>query len=183
MRQVRGDAAAVPRPRALGLGTRGGRGAPRRVRLLPQALPVRGRAAQVRPAGGRRGDAARPEAEARRPAHAAALTKPQRADGPSEVAQLEVQVRAGAPASAPGGAEPLACGHDLADAHPPAGEVTVERDVSLSERDFDDVPVALEAARRPGCDHSSRLRGADCEGAEDPDVDPRMRTAGVKAEP
>jgi len=98
------------------------------------------------------------------------------------VAQLEVQVRAGAPASAPGGAEPLACGHVLADAHPPAREVTVERHVPLAERDLDDVAVALEAARGTDSDHPSRLRGANRQGAEDPDVDPRMRTPGVRAE-
>jgi len=99
------------------------------------------------------------------------------------VAQLEVQVRAGAPASAAGGAEPLTCGHDLADAHPPAREVTVERHVPLAERDLDDVAVALEAARGTDSDHPSRLRGANRQGAEDPDVDPRMRTPGVRAEP
>src|SRR4051812_31443585 len=43
--------------------------------LLPQALPLRGEPASVRQAGGGRGDAARPEAEARRAAYFSVLAR------------------------------------------------------------------------------------------------------------
>src|SRR5689334_14233547 len=135
---------ALPRQAALRLRARRGRVAPRGLRLLPEALRVRGEAEDVRPAGGRRGDAARPEAEARRPPHAALLTEAQRAHRPPEMPELEVQVRARAPARAAGGADPLPRRDLVADADAGARQVRVQRDVGAAERDLDHRSVALE---------------------------------------
>jgi hypothetical protein len=93
------------------------------------------------------------------------------------VAQLEVQVRARAPARAAGRAEALAGCDLLADVHAPAGEVRVERDVPAAERDLDQVPVALEAGSAADRDDPPRLRGRDGGRAQDADVDPRVRAA------
>jgi hypothetical protein len=93
-----------------------------------------------------------------------------------------VQVRAGAPAGAPGGAEPLTGRHLIADPHAPAREVAVQRDVAVAERDFDHIAVPLVPAWRAGGDHASRLRGAHGERMEDPDVDPGVPAPGIVAE-
>jgi hypothetical protein len=77
------------------------------------------------------------------------------------VPELEVQVRARAPARAARSAEPLAGGYLVADADAPAGEVGIERHPPGAERDLDQVPVALEAARRADGDYASRLCGTD----------------------
>ena len=93
-----------------------------------------------------------------------------------------MQVRAGAPAGAPRGAEPLTGRHLVADAHAPAREVAVERDVAVAERDLDDVAVPLVPAWRAGGDHASWLRRAHGERAEHPDVDPGVPAPSVVAE-
>jgi hypothetical protein len=93
-----------------------------------------------------------------------------------------VQVRAGAPARAAGGADSLAGDDLVADLDAPAREVCVERDVPPAECDFDDVPVALEATPGSHRDHAARLRRADDRRAQDPDVDPWVPTAEVVAE-
>src|SRR6185436_9088100 len=173
---------ALPRQAAVRLRARRGRGAPRDLLLLPEALRVRGEAEDVRPAGRRRGDAARPEAEALRAAHAALLTEPQRAHRPPEAPELEVQVRPGARARAAGRADPLTGPDLVADADAGPREVRVERHVAAAERDLDERPVALEPARRPDRDHAAGLRGAHGERAQDADVDPGVPAAAVVAE-
>src|SRR3954453_16775061 len=64
MRALRGDDAAVPRPRPHGGGAGGGRVASRRVRAVPAALPLRGEPAGLRSPGDRGADAAPAPAEA-----------------------------------------------------------------------------------------------------------------------
>src|SRR6266545_2035342 len=68
---VRGGPAALSRPRADRRGAVGGGASPRRLLVLPQAVPVRGRAAPLRAAGSGRADGAGAQAEAvRAPARA-----------------------------------------------------------------------------------------------------------------
>jgi len=98
------------------------------------------------------------------------------------VPELEVQMGAGAPAGTARRAEALPYGDLLADADAPAGEVRVQRDPAVAERDLHEVPVALEAAALADCDHASRLGRPNSGRAEDPDVDPRVPPAAVVAE-
>src|ERR1700751_5113466 len=74
---MREAAPPLPGQAALGRGARRGRGAPRGLRLLPEALRLRGAAEDVGPPGGGRGDGARPEAENLRPAEPAHLRSQQ----------------------------------------------------------------------------------------------------------
>jgi hypothetical protein len=93
-----------------------------------------------------------------------------------------VQVRSGARARAPGASEALAGDNLFARADAPVREVGVERDISVAERDFDHVAVALEARLGADRDHAPRLRGPHGERVQDPDVQPRMPAAAVVAE-
>src|SRR5947207_13837259 len=81
MRGVREAPAAVPRPRAERGGAGRGAAPSRRLQLLRQELPLRGRVAPLRPAGGRRGDDAAAEGEALGASHAAGLGPQQAALG------------------------------------------------------------------------------------------------------
>src|SRR5690242_16645213 len=93
-----------------------------------------------------------------------------------------MQVRPGAPARAARGAQALARGDLLPGAHAPAGQVGVERDPAVAERDLHQVSVALVPWGRTDGDDSSRLGCANDGGAKDPDVDPGMPAAAVVAE-
>src|SRR5262249_21175115 len=73
LRAVRGDVAAVPRPRFERGGAVPRRGAPEPLRVLPETLPLRSGSATLRPAGGDGRDAAGLESAALRAPDAASL--------------------------------------------------------------------------------------------------------------
>jgi hypothetical protein len=74
-------------------------------------------------------------------------------------------VRSRARARTAGGSDPLAGLDPVADADAPAGEVRVQRRVAVSDRDLDEVAVALIASLLPNGEHASGLCCSHSEGA------------------
>src|SRR5438093_6752767 len=101
----------------------------------------------------------------------------ERVDGAVAEPHLEVKVRPGAPARATRRADPLTLPDALAQAHAPAGEVSVEAREAAAVGDLDHVAVALVAAGAADRNHFPGLGRANGERAEGPDVDSRMARA------
>src|SRR3954471_378216 len=91
----------------------------------------------------------------------------ERVDRDAVLAQLEVEVRAGARAGAAGLADRVAGRDPLPRDHLRDRQVRVEERVAAADVDRDDVPVALVAGQPAGRRHRAAFCGPDVEGAED----------------